>query len=68
MTLFHEASVGLDKVLIPTQVNNCFLYSVTQNSNKLETGLQRALGPTSVQADRSSEAECLGPGVSSPQA
>ena len=65
MTLFHEASVGLDK---DTQVNNCFLYSVTQNSNELETGLQRALGPTSVQADRSSEAECLGPGVSSPQA
>lgn len=44
MTLFHEASVGLDKVLIPTQVNNCFLYSVTQNSNELETGLSAGLG------------------------
>lgn len=30
---------GLDKVLIPQMRNNCFLYSVTQNSNELETGL-----------------------------
>lgn len=34
----------------------------------LKQDSQRALGPTSVQAGRSSEAERLGPGVSSPQA
>lgn len=68
MTFFHEASAGLDKVLIPTQGNKCFLYSVTQNSNELETGLPPHPGAHFCPSRQELRSGCLGPGVSSPQA